>query len=257
MATNDSLKQQLATQPEQQAVAQKKPATIESLITKMLPEFGKALPSSVTPERFTRIALTAVRANPKLLECDQVSLFAALMTSAQLGVEINTPLGHAYLIPYKTKMGMQAQFQLGYKGLIDLAHRSGEYTAIYAHEVFANDEFHYAYGLNKDLVHVPAQQPQGNPIGYYAVYKLKSGGFDFVYWSQEKVMAHKQQFSKAFNSPWDTNFSEMAKKTVLKDVLKYAPKSIELNKATTADEAESTQITTIDGEVINASFEVK
>ncbi|MGL5914621.1 MAG: recombinase RecT [Culicoidibacterales bacterium] len=254
MATNDSLKQQLATQQQtQQAVAQKKPATIESLITKMLPEFGKALPAAITPERFTRIALTAVRTNPKLLECDQASLFAALMTSAQLGLEPNTPLAYAYLIPY----GRNAQFIVGYKGIIELAHRSGQYTAIYSHEVYGNDEFHYQYGLNKDLVHVPAQQPQGEPIGYYAVYKLKSGGYDFVYWSREKVVAHKQQFSKARNSPWDSNFNEMAKKTVLKDVLKYAPKSTELARATSADEQEVTEVTTIDGEVINASFEVK
>ncbi|MGL5916846.1 MAG: recombinase RecT, partial [Culicoidibacterales bacterium] len=82
-------------------------------------------------------------------------------------------------------------------------------------------------------------------------------GYDFVYWSREKVVAHKQQFSKARNSPWDSNFNEMAKKTVLKDVLKYAPKSTELARATSADEQEVTEVTTIDGEVINASFEVK
>ncbi|CAM5244876.1 hypothetical protein LSPH24S_06379 [Lysinibacillus sphaericus] len=103
-------------------------------------------------DRIARIALTAVRATPKLLECDQMSFLAALMQSAQLGVEPNTGLGQAYLIPY----GKQVQFQLGYKGLIDLAVRSGQYKAIYAHEVYKEDEFSFAYGLHKDLVHVPS-----------------------------------------------------------------------------------------------------
>lgn len=152
------------------------------------------------------------------------------MQSAQLGVEPNTGLGQAYLIPY----GKQVQFLLGYKGLIDLAVRSGQYKAIYAYEVFQEDEFSYSYGLHKDLVHVPSQNPQGEPIGYYAVYHLKNGGYDFVYWTRERVEKHAHKFSQAvqkgWTSPWKTNYDAMAKKTVLKEVLKYAPKSIQVDE---------------------------
>lgn len=109
----------------------------------------------------------------------------------------------------------------GYKGLIDLAVPSGQYKAIYAHEVYKEDEFSFAYGLHKDLVHVPSTNPEGEPIGYYAVYHLKNGGYDFVYWTRERIDKHAQEFSQAvkkgWTSPWKTNYDAMAKKTVLKE----------------------------------------
>ncbi len=105
----------------------------------MQSQFAKALPSVMTPERFTRIVLTAIRNNQKLAQCDKGSFFAAVMSSAQLGLEPNTPLGQAYLIPY----GNECQFQIGYKGLIDLAYRSGEVSIIQAQTVYEKDEFVY------------------------------------------------------------------------------------------------------------------
>ena len=236
MATVEGLKNQVATK--QQGVVQTKgpKATLNDTLIRMQPEIQRALPSNMNAERFARIAMTAVSTTPKLLECDQTSFLAALMQSAQLGVEPNTGLGQAYLIPY----GNKVQFQLSYKGLIELATRSGQYKAIYAHEVYAEDEFSYSYGLNKDLIHVPSQNPKGDPIGYYAVYHLKNGGYDFVYWTKERVDKHAKKFSipvqKGYQSPWNSNYDAMAKKTVLKEVLKYAPKSIELEKTVAADE---------------------
>ncbi|TWT04629.1 recombinase RecT [Planomicrobium sp. CPCC 101079] len=243
MATNEAVKNQLAQKSSQ--VAKKEPApeqTLNALLKRMGPEIQRALPKHMDADRIARIALTAVRTTPKLLECDQTSFLAAIMQSAQLGVEPNTGLGQAYLIPY----GKQVQFQLGYKGLIDLAVRSGQYKAIYAHEVYANDEFEFSYGLIKDLIHKPAAVPEGEPVGYYAVYHLKNGGYDFVYWTRERIENHAQKFSQAvqkgWTSPWKTNYDAMAKKTVLKEVLKYAPKSIELQKTVEADSTIKTEI---------------
>lgn len=236
--TTDLIKQ--ANAPQKQQGGPK--ATLNALLTRMAPEIQKALPSNMNAERFARIAMSAVSTTPKLLECDQTSFLSALMQSAQLGVEPNTGLGQAYLIPY----GKNVSFILSYKGLIELATRSGQYKAIYAHEVYANDEFKYSYGLNKDLIHVPSQNPKGQPIGYYAVYHLKNGGYDFVYWTRERIDKHAKEFSQAvqkgWSSPWKTNFDSMAKKTVLKEVLKYAPKSIELQKTVEADETIKTEI---------------
>lgn len=236
MATNTQVKQQLANKVNggvQKPVPPEQ--TLNALLKRMGPEIQRALPKHMDADRIARIALTAVRTTPKLLECDQTSFLAAIMQSAQLGVEPNTGLGQAYLIPY----GKNVQFQLGYKGLIDLAVRSGQYKAIYAHEVYGNDEFEFRYGLNKDLVHKPSTNPEGEPIGYYAVYHLKNGGYDFVYWTKERIDQHAKKFSQAvqkgWTSPWKTNFDAMAKKTVLKEVLKYAPKSIELQKTIDAD----------------------
>lgn len=244
MATNEAVKNQLANQSKN-SVAKKEPTadqTLNALLKRMGPEIQRALPKHMDADRIARIALTAVRTTPKLLECDQTSFLAAIMQSAQLGVEPNTGLGQAYLIPY----GKQVQFQLGYKGLIDLAVRSGQYKAIYAHEVYEDDEFEFTYGLVKDLVHKPASVPQGEPIGYYAVYHLQNGGYDFVYWTRERIDFHAKKFSQAvqkgWTSPWKTNYDAMAKKTVLKEVLKYAPKSIELQKTVEADSTIKTEI---------------
>lgn len=239
MAKTEDLKQELANKAQNAPAKQQKPVSPEQRLNhtlqKMAPEIQRALPKHMNADRIARIALTAVRNTPKLLQCDQTSFLAALMQAAQLGVEPNTGLGQAYLIPY----GNEVQFQLSYKGLIDLAFRSGQYKAIYAHEVYANDEFYYSYGLKKDIHHIPAQVPDGQPIGYYAVYHLSNGGYDFVYWTRERVDQHAREFSKAvqkgWTSPWKTNFDAMAKKTVLKEVLKYAPKSIEMQKAVEAD----------------------
>ncbi len=254
MATNEQIKQQLAQQSN--GVGKKQPTpeqTLNAMLKRMGPEIQRALPKHMDADRIARIALTAVRTTPKLLECDQMSFMAAVMQSAQLGVEPNTGLGQAYLIPY----GKQVQFQLSYKGLIDLATRSGQYKAIYAHEVYQNDEFRFSYGLNKDLVHIPSQEPNGEPIGYYAVYHLKNGGYDFVYWTKERVDQHAQKFSQAvqkgWTSPWKTNYDAMAKKTVLKEVLKYAPKSIELQKTVEADSTIKTELNEDMSQVIDVT----
>ena len=150
------------------------------------------------------------------------------MQAAQLGLEPNTPLGQAYLIPFRNnKKGIvECQFQIGYKGLIDLCYRSGEMTTVYAHAVYENDTFDYRYGLDQVLEHKPVLTGKGKAIAYYAVWKLKNGGYGFGVMSVEDVEKHAQKYSQAYNSsssPWKTEFDEMAKKTVLKATLKYAP----------------------------------
>lgn len=207
--------------------------TMQGLIQAMEPQIRKALPSVITPERFTRMVLTALSSTPKLQTCTPQSFLGAMMQAAQLGVEPNTPLGQAYLIPY----GNVCQFQLGYKGLIDLAYRSGEVSSIQAHEVHENDIFEYEYGLDPKLKHIPAQKDRGNVIMYYAVLKLKNGGVGFEVMSREDVETFARKKSKAFNNgPWQTDFDEMAKKTVLKKVLKYAPLKTEFARAVATDE---------------------
>ncbi|MFD1206675.1 recombinase RecT [Sporosarcina contaminans] len=252
--TKEAVKNQLQQRANNGVQKQVSPEqSLNALLKRMGPEIQRALPKHLDADRIARIAMTAVRTTPKLLECDQMSFIAAIMQSAQLGVEPNTGLGQAYLIPY----GKQVQFQLGYKGLIDLAVRSGQYKAIYAHEVYENDEFEFHYGLTKDLIHKPASMPTGEPIGYYAVYHLQNGGYDFVYWTRERIDQHAQKFSQAvqkgWTSPWKTNYDAMAKKTVLKEVLKYAPKSIELQKSVEADSTIKNEISEDMSDVIDVT----
>lgn len=226
-------------------VEKKKPSTMQDYIKTMEKEIAKALPSVITPERFTRITLSALSANPKLAQTTPQSFLGAMMTAAQLGVEPNTPLGQAYLIPYQNKGTLECQFQLGYKGLIDLAYRSGEVTIIQAHTVYENDEFSFEFGLNPDVKHKPAKEDRGEPVWFYAVFKTKDGGYGFEVMSVEDVRQHSKKYSQSYNSaysPWTKNFEEMAKKTVLKKALKYAPMKSDFVRGLSADETVKTQI---------------
>lgn len=205
-------------------------------------QIEKALPSVMTPERFTRIAMTAVTQNPQLGECTPGSFIGALLTAAQLGLEPNTPLGQAYLIPYFNGKNrtLECQFQLGYRGMIALAHRSGELQNVEAHIVRENDYFDYELGLNPVLKHKPAKENRGEITWVYAVYRLVSGGFGFEVMSVEDVNKHRDSFSKAAGkgfSPWATAWEEMAKKTVIKKALKYAPLQSDFARSMSGDES--------------------
>lgn len=226
----------------QAVIAKKKeePKTMMQWIKGYEGQIAKALPSVMTPERFSRIAMTAVTKSPTLGRCTPGSFMGALLTAAQLGLEPNTPLGQAYLIPYKNKGVLECQFQLGYRGLIELAHRSGELRSIEAHIVYENDEFEYELGLEPKLKHVPAMKNKGKIAWVYAVYKLNSGGFGFEVMSKEDIEEHKEKYSKAAQrgfSPWKNSWEEMAKKTVIKKALKYAPLKTDFVKAVREDEA--------------------
>jgi len=202
---------------------------LKALLDNYTPAIKAALPAVMTPERFIRIAQSALSANPMLQQATPLSFFGALMSAASLGLEPNSVLGHCYLIPRNNrKLGVvECQFQLGYKGLITLAYRSGQVTSIQAEKVCERDEFDYEFGLNPKLCHKPATGDRGAPTHYYAVWKTKDGATGFAVMSLDDIKEHAKKFSDAVKygkqSPWDTNFDEMAKKTVLKQALKYAP----------------------------------
>ena len=165
------------------------------------------------------------------------------MQAAQLGLEPNTPLGEAYLIPFRNHGTLECQFQVGYKGMISLAHRSGLY--VQAHEVHENDEFDVEYGLDPKLVHKPVFKDRGNVVAYYGMWKDKDGNFGFEVMSREDIESHARKYSQSYGkgfSPWKTNFDEMAKKTVIKKALKYAPLTTEFIRGITADGTIKTEI---------------
>ena len=222
-------------------VAAKKetPTTLNGWLAMYKPQIAKALPSVITPERFIRMAMSAANSNAQLHKCDPVSFIGAALTAAQLGLEPNTPLGQAYLIPYNNhKKGIvECQFQIGYKGLIDLANRSGLLKNVTAQVVYENDEFYFEFGLEPKLKHKPAMSNRGNPVWVYATYHLTNGGYNFEVMSMDDVREFAKKKSKTFNNgPWQTDFESMAKKTVLKRVLKYAPLKSETAAAVSSDE---------------------
>lgn len=219
--------------------------SMQGLVVKMQDQIKAALTgTALAPERFTRIVLTTLSSNRQLQQCKPETFLGAMMQAAQLGVEPNTPLGQAYLIPYRNHGQLECQFQLGYKGYLSLFYRSGG-KDLQAHEVYENDTFEFEFGLEPKLRHVPAMRDRGQVIAYYAVWRTQDGGYGFDVMSVEDVREHMRKFSKAAEkgfSPWSTNFDEMAKKTVIKKALKYAPLSTEFVRAMSADETIKTNI---------------
>ena len=192
---------------------------MQQMMKAMAKEIEAALPSMVSSERFQRVALTAFSSNPKLQKCSPKSFIAAMMQSAQLGLEPNTPLGQSYLIPYENKKTGETtcEFQVGYKGLLELAQRSGKIKTIYAHEVRENDEFDIDYGLNQALNHKPLLKgDRGAIIGYYAVYHTTDDGYSFIFMTDDEITTFAKSKSKTYNcGPWQTDREAMAKKTVV------------------------------------------
>lgn len=250
MAVKDALAEK--TSRKNEAVKLTKNMSIADMIKAMEPEIRKALPQVITPERFTRMALSALNTTPKLAECSQMSFLGALMNAAQLGLEPNTPLGQAYLIPYRNKGKLECQFQIGYKGLIDMVYRNENIQTVQAQCVYENDDFQYELGLDPKLVHKPALKDRGNLILVYALWKSKNGGFEVM--SKEDVDDHARRFSQSFGSsysPWKTNYEEMAKKTVIKKCLKYAPLKTDFVMQMNNDESIKSEINVDMSEVVN------
>lgn len=205
---------------------QKKANTLRDVIVSQRNQIAMALPKHMDVDRLIRVSITALRNNPRLLSCSQVSVLGSIIQAAQLGLETDGALGHAYLVPYKN----QCQLQIGYRGMIDLARRSGQIVSISARVVYDGDEFSYSYGLEETLVHRPKIKSGGEPIAAYAVAKLVGGGCQFEVLSLEEIEA-AHDASPASSGPWDNYWSEMARKTAVRRLFKYLPVSVEIQKA--------------------------
>lgn len=198
-------------------------------------ELVKILPASIAPDRIMGAALTAVTKNPKLLECNTISIYSALLQSGRLGLIPDSVIGECYLIPY----GKNCNLVIGYKGLLSLAKRTGLVKVIYADAVFEKDEFKEVKGLNRDLVHVPSEEtnPTTDKIThFYAVIQYMNGGFNFVVMKRSEVDFIKNKYGGKNSQSWADSYAEMGKKTILKRLLKTEDLSPELKTAITLDD---------------------
>ncbi|WP_298442460.1 recombinase RecT [Gordonia sp. (in: high G+C Gram-positive bacteria)] len=228
--------------------------TLAQLIERMKPEIGRALPKHMDPDRMARIATTVLRQTPQLARCTPESFLGALLTASQLGLEPG-PLGEAYLVPY----GREVTFIPGYRGLVKLAWQSGTIKSFNAHVVYENDEFDYSYGLEPHLTHKPARGDRGKPTEVYAAAVFKDGGSVFEVMSVEDVEAIRRRSRAGTNGPWKTDWSAMARKTVVKQLAKWMPLSPELAAAASRDGTVRTDTgelvdvtpTYVDGEMID------
>jgi len=232
---------------------------LATLLERMGPQMRDALPKHCSVDRMTRIAMTALRSTPKLAQCDRYSFLGSVLQASQLGLEVNTPMQHAHLIPFEDrKRGItQCQLIIGYQGMIDLALRSGRVTAVYAHSVREGDAFEYELGLEKRLRHVPstAHDREARPITHvYAVAKIRDAepAFEVLTAARvESIRAMSRSSSKP-GSPWLTSWEAMALKTAVRQLFKWIPKSAEMAHAAVVDESSERGVTIVDADVQGA-----
>lgn len=204
--------------------------TFRGVLEKMKPQIQLALPRHVSPDRMLRIVLTTVQRTPKLLECTRESLLGCIVQCAQLGLEPDGLLGHAYLIPFynRRENRMECQLIVGYKGLLKLARQSGEIASISARVVHEKDVFEFEYGLEEKLRHIPSMdEDTGAPVYAYAIFRLKDGSHHFDVMSAREIRAIRKRSKSGESGPWVTDEEEMWKKTVLRRASKMSPASIE------------------------------
>lgn len=222
-------------------------------------QMALALPKSMTAERLTRIVMTECRKVPALMQCNQESFFGAVLQCAQLGLEPGSALGHCYLLPFgngKSRDGRpNCQLIIGYRGMIDLARRSGQIVSINAYCVHEADEFEYELGLHPDIHHRPSPLAERGPVTYvYAVAVLKGGGVQFEVMSRAEIEAVRLQSKAGKSGPWVTHWEEMARKTVVRKLFKYLPVSIEAIRAVEIDEKSDRGEAVTEDDFIDTTF---
>lgn len=259
MATTESAKTALAE------TGGKKPKTLQELIQESSKELGRALPAHLSPERLVRIALTNIRLNPGLANCTPQSFLGSLFVLAQLGLE---PIaGRAYLLPFKNRRKnaegkwttvLEVQALVGYKGLVDLFYRHDKAVMLNWGVVHEKDEFDYELGTSSFLKHKPAKGARGAAVAYWVMAELRNAGKGFMVMSAEECLEHGRKHSKTYVSekwddnakkmvplekgyfmpgtPWADDVDSMSLKTVLIQLAKLLPLSVELQKAIAADE---------------------
>ena len=208
------------------------PNSIKELVTSAAgkKQFAMALPKHLSADRFLRVALTAFTRTPKLLQCTKASLTESLMDCSALGLE---PDGRkAHLLPYWNKRleAFECKLIVDYKGLVNLARRSGEIADIHADVVGENDFFEYSFGNDGHLEHKPAIKGRGEVIAAYSYVKLKDGSSSYEVMNLEEIEAIHKRSKSADSGPWVTDWNEMAKKTVFRRHSKWLPVSSELMK---------------------------
>ncbi len=194
---------------------------------------ARIVANTVTPERLIAVIMSACQRTPKLREATPQSIYLALLQAGNLGLEPNTPLQLAWLIPYTdrrvpSKPVVEAQFQLGYRGLIRLATQSGEVKSIIPREVYEKDHFEVEYGLDANIVHRPCMKgPQGALVAVYSVATMSDGEKTFMFMTRQQCEEIRKRSQSADDGPWVTDYAAMACKTVIKRHIKYLPVSSE------------------------------
>jgi len=218
-------------------------------------EIERALPNHLTADRMLRILTTSLRTVEHLAECSPPSFLGCVLQASQLGLEVNTPLQHAFLIPRRNKHAnnrYECTLIIGYQGQLELSLRSGRVAGISAMVVKEGDYFEHEYGLTPKLRHRMSPDPdrEDRPITHaWACGEIKGGGQPFVVLSLAQIEARRSRSAASGSGPWVTDYEAMATKTALRALWKFLPKSSEMARAETLEaavESGRSQISAID-----------
>jgi len=221
-----------------------------AFVKSRMPSLQSVAARHLRPERLYRLLVVNVTKTPALQKCSMESIFRAALQSAELGLEPGSATGQGYLVPY----GDQCTFIPGYRGLILLAFRSGHVQSVSAQVVYQGDHFEFEMGLAPKLRHIPSFDAARDPKDItfaYCVVKLKDGGEIYDVMTRGEIDRIRSRSKAGGSGPWVTDYAEMARKTVTRRCLKYAPMSVEMSKALALEEAHDTG----DTGVIEAEFE--
>lgn len=235
---------QLAAQAQNQQMQTMNPQqNMKSLLERSWPRIVAVIGNNLSPQRLYQMYVSTINREPQLASCGVESVLSCFMKCAALGLEPSNVdgLGRAYILPYGNKNYRTGQKEatliIGYKGMIDLARRSGQIRDISARAVHQGDEFTYSYGLNEDLHHVPCAKP-GKLTHVYMIANFKDGGHYFQVMTADEIEAAAKRspsYGKAV-SPWKSDYEAMAKKTVIRRAFPYLPVSVEARDAAASDD---------------------
>ena len=232
---------------------------VKDLLEKARGAIQNALPKHLSADRMMKIGYGAISRNPHLLDCEPMSLVKCIVESSELGLEPGGVLGHAYLVPFKNNKTnrREAQLQVGYRGFIELAARSGKVSSIGAEVVYEGDEFDYCLGTERFLKHKPRLRGVNEPlvpICAYATVDYRDGGKDFELLSLQKI-EEARKASRSGSGPWVTHWEEMARKTAIRRLAKRLPLSSEIQRVAISDEYREAGIQNDDVSFIESSEE--
>jgi recombination protein RecT len=215
-------------------------ATAFDLVKSMESEFAKALPKHVPVEQFMRTAVTELRQSPDLQQCSAESLLGAFLVAARLGLEVGGPMGEFYLTPRRIKGVPSVVPIVGYRGLLELARRSGRVGAVKAWVVYEGDVFREGANSERgpyfDFEPLPGDPSGRKEVGVIAVAKLAGGDVQHTYLTIDQVMERKGRGAAGDNGPWKTDRAAMIRKTGLRALAGDLPQSSGLALARQVDE---------------------